>query len=73
VHVDFEGFLSTKGFPMKRHTNEQPANETQQAKKPRFKIEKLEERIAPHHRSGHVRGSGHYGQHCHGKHADKGC
>ncbi len=33
---------------------------TTETKKPRFKIEKLEERIAPHHRYGHYRGAPHY-------------
>ncbi len=40
---------------MKSQTEEQKTTET---KKPRFKIEKLEERIAPHHRAVHFHGPG---------------
>ena len=44
---------------------EQKLTEVQcQAKKPRFKIEKLEERIAPHHRFGHYINKGHKGPPC---------
>ncbi|MHC4405354.1 MAG: hypothetical protein ACYTG0_37385 [Planctomycetota bacterium] len=44
---------------MKSRNEEQQLTEGQQkAKKPRFKIEKLEERIAPHHRVDHVHGPG---------------
>jgi hypothetical protein len=42
---------------MKSQTEKQKTTET---KKPRFKIEKLEERIAPHHRLDHYRGGPHY-------------
>ncbi len=40
---------------MKSQTEELKTTET---KKPRFKIEKLEERIAPHHKLGHYKGGG---------------
>ncbi len=58
---------------MKSQTGEQKLTEGQtKAKKPRFKIEKLEERIAPHHRLGHYHGKG-YGGRCNGNNYNPKC
>ena len=53
---------------MKSQTEEQKTNEM---KKPRFKIEKLEERIAPHHKLGHYKGSAYKG--CNGNNYNPKC
>lgn len=43
------------GFSMKPQNEEQKLSEGQpKAKKRRFRIERLEQRIAPHHRAGHI-------------------